>query len=73
VHDEGFAVTETIVSMEHLLAAWRDAERALALLEPTDPRRADAEARVVEGRAAYQARVESIEDHVSRGNLVPAR
>ena len=73
MHDEGFAVTETIVSIEHLLAAWRDAERVLAALEPTDPRRADAEARLADGRAAYQARVESIDVVVSRGSLIPAR
>lgn len=66
-------MTEAIVSMEHLLAAWRDAERALAALEPTDPGRAEAEARLAEARADYQARVESIDDAVSRGNLVAAR
>jgi hypothetical protein len=66
-------VIETIVSMEHLLAAWRDAERALDELEPDDPRQGEAEARVAEGRAAYRARIEAIGDTLPRGILISAR
>jgi hypothetical protein len=65
-------MTETIVSMDHLLAAWRDAERALDELDPDDPRHSEAEARVAEGRAAYKARFNAIDEARPRGTLISA-
>ena len=66
-------MTETIVSTEHLLAAWRDAERAIVELKADDPGRGEAEARLAERRAAYQAKIEAIEDAFPRRTLISAR
>jgi hypothetical protein len=59
-------------SIEHLLAAWRDAQRALDELEADDPLRGEAEARVAEGRAAYQERIEAIDVARMRETLISA-
>jgi hypothetical protein len=58
---EGVAVTETIATTEQLLAEWREAQRALEALDPYTPGRADVEARVEHAKAAYRARVASID------------
>lgn len=67
------AVAERTVSIELLLAAWRDAQRALDELAPDDPHRGAAEARVAAERAAFQARVETIDDASLRGIPIGAR
>ena len=65
-------MAETIISIEHLLAAWRNAERALDELEVDDPRRTEAEARVADERAAYQARIEATDAAGLRETLISA-
>jgi hypothetical protein len=56
-------VTETVATTEHLLAAWREAQRILDALDPYTPGRADVEARVSRARAAYRAHVAAVENH----------
>lgn len=48
------------LTIEELLAAWRDAQRVLDEADPLAPGRPDLEARVHELRLLYQARVDEI-------------
>ena len=65
-------MAETIASIEHILAAWRDAQRALDELEWDDPRRTEAEARVADERAADQARIEATDAARLQETLISA-
>lgn len=53
---------ESLPTTEDLLAAWRDAQRALEQQRMDSPGRAKAEDRVHDARAAYQARIVELED-----------
>jgi hypothetical protein len=58
-------VIETLPSTEQLLAAWRDAQRALEYIRLDGPGRTQAEDRVHDARIAYQDRIVELEDDLA--------
>jgi len=59
---EGVTVIEILPTTEELLAAWREAQRALEGYRLDSPGRTQAEDRVHDARAAYQARILELEE-----------
>ena len=59
---------EILPTAEELLAAWREAQRALEGVRLDSPNRVRAEDRVHDAGAAYQARVQELQERASDQN-----
>ncbi len=59
---------EILPATEQLLAAWRDAQRALEELRLDGPGRTQAEDRVHDARVAYHARIVELEETAAPAN-----